>query len=209
MKANRVFLQRMGDRAEVGVGTLIIFIAAVLVAAVAAAVIINTSGHLQQRAANTGLEATNEVSGNLRVERAYGERDYTNGLLGNNIDNLTLMMRLNAGAVPMDMTQLFIRYSDGDGERALYWTADGKDDVYASTFQDAFRIELVNDPLGGYDPDHPVATTGMLFKIVIHRVSLMPNEDVSLKLIPERGASVSLDFRVPPAFGPQREIRIV
>lgn len=208
MKANRVFRLSRNDRAEVGVGTLIIFIAAVLVAAVAAAVLINTSGSLQQRSAQTGQEATNEVSGNLILQRVYGQRDYTGGVMSDPVDNITLLFRLAPGAVPMDLTQLVVRYDDADAERILYWNDSSAADVYASGYSDSFRVDLLNDPLGGFDASNPVATPGMLFKIVIYKTSLLTNEDVSVRLIPERGSPVYVDFRTPAAHGTHREIQL-
>src|SRR5688572_32613033 len=101
--AGRRTALRDADRAEVGVGTLIVFIAMVLVAALAAAVLIGTSSTLQQRAQTTGKEATAEVSSNLAVMAVYGLRDQAGGVLSNNIDNVTFQLSLAAGAIPVDM----------------------------------------------------------------------------------------------------------
>jgi len=68
-------LLQKNDEGDVGIGTLIIFIAIVLVAAIAASLILYAAALLQQQAQRTVDEAVNEVSGGLSIVNIAGDRN--------------------------------------------------------------------------------------------------------------------------------------
>ena len=103
------------SRGQVGIGTLIVFIAMVLVAAIAAGVLINTAGLLQAQAQSTGEETTAQVSDRLAIGEAVGFDKGTAPTGGGGptvdwddegkLDTINISMRLAAGADPINLSQ--------------------------------------------------------------------------------------------------------
>ncbi len=111
------------DKGQVGIGTMIVFIAMVLVAAVAAAVLTQTSGFLQQRAMSTGRETTQEVSTGISVQQIEGKASGTSA--EDNITKLAIFLKTNTGGSQIDLSQTMVKLSNEDKQAILRFEEDG------------------------------------------------------------------------------------
>jgi len=107
------------DRGQVGIGTLIVFIAMVLVAAIAAGVLVNTAGFLQATAEDAGQESVDKVTNRLDVVSQHGL--VTDAGSSKTIDSLNLTVRLAAGSGAVSLEDTTIKYvSDSEAKNLVY-----------------------------------------------------------------------------------------
>ena len=135
-----------GDRGQVGIGTLIVFIAMVLVAAIAAGVLINTAGFLQTKSEETGQQSGQQVTNRLQVTGATG----TN-LADSEVGVINMTLKKSPGASNIDLENATVQWVGPSGTYNLVNAsvdasgADGHFGIVA--FKDADESHpVLNDP---------------------------------------------------------------
>ena len=120
------------DRGQVGIGTLIVFIAMVLVAAIAAGVLINTAGLLQSQAEATGEESSEQVTDRVQVSTVTGTAGTDSSgdfedLIDGEIDRIGLTVLRSPGADDIDLTNVIIEvFANGESDTLTH--IDSQDD---------------------------------------------------------------------------------
>jgi flagellin-like protein len=178
------------ERGQVGIGTLIIFIAMVLVAAVAAGVLVNTSGLLQSQAQDTGADAQAQVSNQIDVVSATGvDSDGNSG-----VEQVTLIVKKSPGSDPIDLSEASIQYTSDDTSETL----TRADSASATEFTTASE----RDASGGSsetlleDNGDRIAVT-IDASLVESDDGIEEGEDVSLRIVDQSGASTVYGVNVP------------
>lgn len=98
---------RLDKRGEMGVGTMIIFIAMVLVAAVASSVLISTANDVREQATQTGVDAIRGVSSGYDLE--YVSADVTD----NRVTDLYIHVKPGAGSPDLDASKMIVSLTVG------------------------------------------------------------------------------------------------
>lgn len=190
------------DRGQVGIGTLIIFIALVLVAAVAAGVLVNTAGLLQSRAEDTGADAQAQVSNQIQVVSASGVVDTSN----DNVETVQLTVKKSSGSDQLDLSQASIQYVGDGSEVALTHGSSANGTLFTTT-----NIK------GATSNGEILDEAGDRVKITIDAQAIeggttsdgiAEGEEVKLKIVDQSGATTVYGVNVPDTLGTQNYVLV-
>jgi len=101
MSTETTNLERRDTEGSIGIGAMIVFIALILVAAVASTIIIKTAEELQQNAENTSSDTRDQISGKVSVADVYITTVADPLTTGDNTDvaTLTVIARVSSGSL--------------------------------------------------------------------------------------------------------------
>ncbi|MCK5636170.1 MAG: hypothetical protein KAH91_02020, partial [Thermoplasmatales archaeon] len=207
--------------AMVGIGTLIIFIAMVLIAAVAASVLITTSETLQSRAKSVGTQTIREVSAGVSIESIIG---YTNAAK-TKITYLALTVRPRAGSKDIDLglCTLSVLYDTLTiltiNESLVEHVNTDNTSVFYTPVETGWNHTIIDNStstefgvIAIHDPDTSITRTqgmngGDRCILIINLSAIIPDssglparESISGTLTPEVGIKSQYDVTAPAVF---------
>jgi len=173
----------------IGIGTLIVFIAMILVAAVAAVVLIRTSGVLEQKAYQVGMASTAEASNIIKITSVVGH------VTSQSVDYLMLTVVPSAGSEPIDLSNCIMTFQKGD----TYISGIFYNSSMDSTSEKSFNRTVLQG-----DSDAVLETTeNDIYQINYYlgdgssTTTIAENTEFTITITPMQGAPAKLTITTP------------
>ena len=186
------------ERGQVGIGTLIVFIALVLVAAIAAGVLINTAGFLQSQAQQTGEESSEQVTDRLEPVEATGNVSGTE-----TIDTTDFVLQKSPGASDINVSKATVTLTGPDG--TFRFEASNSTVFSQSTLQDGDGSLDGTGAILNDESDRLVLTLDL--NETAHG-DLQPGDSATVEITGESGATTVIRLSVPKSLSGEASVRL-
>jgi archaellin len=185
-------IKKVNKRAMMGVGVLLIFIATILTSAIAAGVLVRTSGLLQSKTIEVERTTRERITNGLEFVQVIGYANTTAG----SITDVEILVRLKPGSSPIKLADTYLTYTVDEVALKLpvNESMSGTSCSFTNmTAETSFCYEAL---FGNSNSIVDIEETLYLrFKLNATN-AMLPQDYVELQFISKLGDPTSLDFRV-------------
>ncbi len=178
------------EKGLMGIGTLIIFIATVLVAAVAAVVLITTGGSLQQKSLITGSQSQEGISAGVEIVTVVASDPSTTS---HQVNKWELLVRLAPGSVAINFNTTVITIDSRTTAYSMSYNGSVAAGVEASSTAD-FVVEYAKS---GPNQENGYLNRGDVVKIRFRTDLMGENQPLRVNIIPRVGILTQLQLVTP------------
>jgi archaellin len=175
-------------KGEMGIGMLIIFIAVIVVSAVAAAVLIGAGGSLEQRSVATVKGTEAEVASGLTMYSIVG----SDGSIDGKVRNLEMLVRSRPGSDPVNLNTTVITIDGRTFFQNLVYDASGNTAPTTGKYAVYYLRRGGSSSLPGYISVGDSAVINVTLSSAIGH-----DEKVIIQIIPGTGSIKRLGFTTP------------
>ena len=173
-----------------GIGTLIIFIAMILVAAVAAGVLIQTASSLQSKSLDVGRQSQEKIATNIDVVQVYASG--TNDSIIGSTDEFTMVVRLGSGSAAVKLSDLLVKLDTKAGSQAVSYTSG------STANQTAYTVAYLSNGAKATTPGY--LSNGDLAQITfVNENEVKEGQSATVRLLTKNGAVKPVDLTTPSA----------
>ncbi len=176
-----------------GIGTLIIFIALILVAAVAAGVLIQTASSLQSKSLDVGRQSQEKITTDIEIVQVFAQNTSDGNITQNN-DTVTLVVRLGSGSSPVKLDDLLIRMDTQSGTQSLTYDTVAFNNI---TYGIDYKINGSNHQ-AGYLSTGDLAEVSFVYGGGVSG-DIAEGETATIRLISKNGAVKPIQITTPSA----------
>lgn len=170
-----------------GIGTLIIFIALILVAAVAAGVLISTVSNLQGKAETTGSEIQQRIATGFTVIQV-GASDTSDGQINASTDEFEIRLQLSPGSDPVKVDDVTLALVSKDGSSSYTYNGTNASDT-----------QFTANAVRGTVEDEYINADDVVNLEFVSSANITESEDFEITLFPGAGSAQRIALVTPPS----------